>query len=121
VPLTTIGTRSTHVRIDEVLLFVKRIFSGPESHSFDDGQHTSLLTRSGSALKFLRLEKLTLDAKHGLLYSTGFDLSTRSWMETSQSPFRNSIRSINGAGIGGFEIVLAYDVDDAFTGLDQIS
>lgn len=79
--------RYAHVRVDEVLLLIQSIFSGPEPNSLDDRQHTRLFARCCSALELFRFKKLTLHTKDGFLHPAGFDFCTRSWVQTAQRPF----------------------------------
>lgn len=107
----------THGRVKNVLVLVDRILSGPEPHSFQNGQHVGLLAWRHTAFKLLGIHQLALDCENGLLDSARLDLTAWSRRQTRQSPLAYAIRRVDTSSIGCFDEVFADNVNDALAAL----
>lgn len=110
----------TYRWVDQVLVFIDRIFSRPESHTLDDGQNTSLLSWRCPALKLLCLHQLAFYAEDGLLHAAGLDLLAVCRRQPGQGPFTDTVRRVHTRSVGRFQIMLADDVDRAFSRIHQV-
>lgn len=111
----------TYRWVDQVLVFIDRIFSRPESHTLDDGQNTSLLSWRCPALKLLRLHQLAFYAEDGLLHAAGLDLLAVCRRQPGQGPFTDTVRRVHTRSVGRFQIMLADDVNRALSRVHQVS
>lgn len=113
--------RPQNRQIDQVPLLIDRILPDPEPDTLNNRQHARLFAGSRAALELLGLNQLPLDGKDSLLHARRSYRSAWCGVQPGYGPLGDTVWRVDGRVIGRFYKMLADNVDDALTRVDEVS